>query len=139
MGVDYGERRVGVALSDPTWSLATPLTTIVRRRGKRAPYKTLMALATENSVSRLVVGLPLTLDGTDSEWTIEVRDFAKRLAERTQCPVDLVDERFSSIVAEDRIRSIGLPKSKREEKGRIDAAAAALILQEWLDAQKTNE
>ncbi len=136
MGVDYGKRRVGVALSDPTRFLATPLTTILRRRGKRPPFKTLVALAQEHGVGHIVVGLPLTLAGTDAEWTTEVREFAEGLSDRSGCPVDMVDERFSTVTAERRIRSIGLPKSKREEKGRIDAAAAALILQDWLDAHQ---
>ena len=75
----------------------------------------------------------LTLDGGDSDWTRTVRDVGRALGERTGLPVHYIDERLTSVRAERAVRSLGLPKKKREEKGRIDAAAAILILQAWLD------
>ncbi len=135
LGIDFGERRVGLALSDPTGTLASPLATLTRRAGKRPPLAALEALVREHGVGALVVGLPLSLSGDDSEWTRAVREVARALGERTGLPVHLVDERFTSVRAERAVRSLGLPKRKREEKGRVDAAAAVLILQAWLDRQ----
>ncbi|MEN8374553.1 MAG: Holliday junction resolvase RuvX [Gemmatimonadota bacterium] len=133
MGVDYGERRIGLALSDPTATIASPLPTVKRRRGKRPPVEALSRLAEEREAVEIVVGLPLALDGSESPWTLEVRRFGERLAERTGLPVFWIDERLTSVEAERAVRSVGLPKSRREEKGRVDAAAATLILQRHLD------
>jgi putative Holliday junction resolvase len=133
LGIDFGERRIGLALSDPTGTLASPLPTVRRRAGKRPPLSTLMGIIEEHRVEILVFGLPLTPSGEDSEWTKEVREVGAALSNRTGLPVHFIDERFTSVRAEKAIRSLGLPKSKREEKDRVDAAAAVLILQSWLD------
>ena len=134
LGIDYGQKRIGLALSDPTGTLASPLPTLKRRAGKRPPLKALTDLIREHEVGEIVMGLPLTLDGEDSEWTREVREVADALAERSGVPVHLVDERFTSQRAERAIRAIGLPREKRQQKERVDAAAAILILQGWLDS-----
>jgi putative Holliday junction resolvase len=135
LGIDFGERRVGVALSDPTGTIASPLPTLKRRTGKRPPLAALEALVQEYGVEALVMGLPLTPSGEESEWTMAVREVGNALAKRTGLPVHFMDERFTSVQAERAIRSLGLPKKKREQKERVDAAAAALILQLWLDRQ----
>ncbi len=135
MGIDLGERRVGVAVSDPTGSIAQPLPTLRKRAGKRMPLATLQNLAEKYEVQGIVMGLPLAPSGDDTEWTRTVREAASKLEERSGVPVHLVDERFTSKSAERAIRGLGLPKKKREEKGRVDAAAAVLILQSWLDAR----
>jgi len=135
LGIDLGERRVGVAVSDPTGSIAQPLPTLRRRAGKRMPLATLQNLAAEYEVQGIVMGLPLALSGHDTEWTRTVREAARKLEERSGVPVHLVDERFTSRAAERAVRALGLPKKKREQKGRVDAAAAVLILQSWLDAR----
>lgn len=135
LAVDYGEKRVGVALSDPTRTIARPLATLTRRAGKRPPIQALLDLCAEHEVTRIIVGLPLTLAGDDSDWTREVRAFAERLHARSGIPVELVDERLSSVVAERAVRSIGLRKTERERKERIDAGAAAVILQAFLDTR----
>ncbi len=122
-----------MAVSDPTNTVATPLDTLVRREGKRPPYAQMIDLAAEHEVGHLVVGLPLGLDGRENEWCAEVRSMATRLAERADLPVAFVDERMTSVRAEDAVRAAGLNRSQRREKGRIDAAAAQLILQAWLD------
>lgn len=137
LGVDYGERRVGLALSDPTATIASPLPTLARRKGKRPPVAPIARLAEEHGVEGIVVGLPLTLEGEDSDWTREVRQFAEALAQRTGLPVALEDERMTSVRAERAVRSLGLSKEKREEKERVDAAAATLILQAHLDARSS--
>lgn len=135
LSVDYGERRIGLALSDPTATIASPLPTLKRRKGKRPPVAPIARLVEENNVEEIVVGLPLTLEGDDSDWTREVREFASALADRTSLPVALRDERLTSVRAERAVRSLGLSKEKREEKTRVDAAAAVLILQAYLDSR----
>ena len=130
--VDYGARRIGLALSDPTRTIAYPLTTLARRVGKRPPWPELTRILEQHEVAELVVGLPLDLSGAEGDWAKEVRDFGAQLARRTGLPVHWVDERMSSVRAERSVRSLGLKKSDREEKGRIDAAAAALILEAFL-------
>jgi len=135
LGIDFGEKRIGLALSDPTGTIASPLQTVQRRAGKRPPLKLLEEIGREHAVERLVVGLPLDLPGNETPWCGEVRAMGDRLAARMGVPVEYVDERLTSVRAERAIRSLGLNKRQREEKGRIDAAAAALILQAWLDRQ----
>jgi len=135
MGVDYGTRRVGLALSDPTGTLATPLTTLVRRRGKRAPIGRILALARKHEVERFVIGLPLHPQEGENTWTAETREFGRRLRDRSGLPIHFIDESYSSAEAEARIRFVGAKRAKREEKARVDAGAAAIILQDWLDAR----
>jgi len=133
LGIDFGERRIGLALSDPTGTLASPLPTLKRRAGKRPPLAALAQLAAEREVEAVVMGLPLTLAGEDSGWTQTVREVGESLSRRTGLPVHFVDERFTSVMAERLVRTSGLPLRKREEKERVDAEAAVLILQGWLD------
>jgi putative Holliday junction resolvase len=135
LGIDFGERRVGLALSDPSATIATPLPTIVRRAGKRPPVAAVVEIIQKNDVGRAVVGLPLDLSGEETEWTAQVREFGKKVSERAGIPVDFLDERLTSVQAERAVRSIGLKRSEREQKGRIDAAAAVLLLQTFLDRE----
>lgn len=135
LGIDYGERRVGLALSDETATIASPLPTLKRRKGKRPPVAPVARLAEENDVGAIVIGLPLTLAGEESDWTREIREFGRKLADRTGCPVTFQDERMTSVRAERAVRSLGLSREKREEKERVDAAAAVLILQSHLNAR----
>lgn len=136
LAIDYGQRRVGLAISDPTRVLATPLPTLHRRAGKRPPFTPILTLIGEHEVDQLVVGLPLTPAGDESDWTLEVRAFGERLGERAARPVDFIDERMTSQIAERAVRSLGLPRHERERKDRVDAAAAVVILQAWLDMQR---
>lgn len=132
LAVDYGERRVGLAISDPSATIAQPLDVLVRRPGKRPPVQAVADIAAAHDVTHIVVGLPLTLAGDENDWTREVRSFGEKLAERTGCGVTFADERLTSVVAERAVRSLGLKKKQREDKGRIDAAAAMVILQNFL-------
>lgn len=132
LGIDYGRRRIGLALSDPTRTIASPLTTLTRRDGKRPPWPELKRLIQEHEVDDVVLGLPLGLDGEENPWTAEVRDFASELIRRTGLPVRWVDERLSSVIAERAVRGSGLKRSQREEKERVDAAAAAVLLRHYL-------
>ncbi len=133
LGVDYGERRVGLAVSDPTGTIAQPLPTLTRRAGKRPPVQAIADLAREWQVEAIVVGLPLTLAGDDSDWTRETRAFGEKLALRTGLPLHFLDERMTSVRAERAVRALGLRRAAREDKTRVDAAAAVLILQAFLD------
>lgn len=133
LGIDYGERRIGMAVSDPTGTIATALPTLVRRRGKRPPVAEILRIAAELEAEAFVIGLPLTSEGDEDEWTREVRAFGERLAERGGLPVHYVDERMTSARAERVLRSSGLPRSQRERKEFVDAVAAVLILQAYLD------
>lgn len=137
LGVDYGVRRVGLSVSDPTRTLATPLPTLRRRAGKRPPVAAICRLAEEHGAREVVLGLPLTLEGEDSDWTREVRAFGAALAERCGLGVHWVDERLTSVRAERAVRSSGLPRSERQRKERVDAAAAILILQAFLDRARS--
>lgn len=133
LALDYGGKRIGVALSDPTRTIASPLTTLTRRAGKRPPWAAISRLVAEHEVGELVVGLPLDLSGGEGEWAGEVRAFGAELARRTGLPVHWVDERLSSVEAERAVRSMGLRRSQREDRARIDSTAAALILRGYLD------
>lgn len=133
LGIDPGERRIGLALSDPSRTIAQPLPTLKRRRGKRPPVQAILDLAEVNDVDRVVIGLPLSLEGAETDWTAAVRAFGDAIARRSQLPVEFIDERLTSVAAERAVRSLGLPRGERERKDRIDAAAAVLILQAYLD------
>ena len=133
LGVDFGLKRVGLAVSDPTGTVATPLETVQRRAGKRPPITKMAAIGRDLGVEHVVVGLPLDLKGIETDWCREVRRVGEKLAGRLGVDVSFVDERLTSVRAERAVRSVGLPKQKRERKERVDAAAAQLILQAWLD------
>lgn len=122
-----------MAVSDLTNTVATPLETLTRRASKRPPIARMAEIARAHDVGHIVVGLPLGLDGEENDWCAEVRAVGDKLAGRVGAPVSYVDERMTSVRAERAVRSTGLSRSQRSEKGRVDAAAAQLILQAWLD------
>jgi putative holliday junction resolvase len=126
-------------MSDPSGTIASPLTVLQRRAGKRPPVHAVAELVREHDVAHVVIGLPLTLAGDESDWSREVRDFGDRLAQRTGRGVSFADERLTSVMAERAVRSLGLRKTEREQKDRIDAAAAVIILQAFLDRRKHGE
>lgn len=140
MALDYGERRIGVALSDPTRTIASPLATLQRRPGKRPPWPEIVRLVQEHEVEEVVVGLPLDLAGDEGPWAGEVRAFGGELARRTGLEVHWVDERMTSVMAERAVRGMmGLKRTQREEKGRVDATAAALILEGYLARRRMQQ
>lgn len=136
LGLDYGSKRIGVALSDPTRTIASPHSTLQRRVGKRPPWPELKRIAEEMEVTEAVIGLPLDLAGEEGEWAGEVRAFGAEVERRLGIPVHWVDERMTSVLAESAVRGSGLRRSQREDKSRVDAAAAALILRGYLDSQR---
>jgi putative Holliday junction resolvase len=137
LGVDYGERRIGLALSDPTGTIASPAGTLSRRAGKRPPWAEIERIVREKEVVGIVVGLPLNLEGAETPWSAEIREFAEKLQARTGLSVHLIDERLTSVMAERAVRGSGLRKSSREQKERIDETAAAIILQNFLERART--
>ena len=137
LGIDYGERRVGLAISDATRTLARPLTTLVvsdpRDTLARVTSELERLAAEEDGVRSIVVGVPVKLDGTPGDQTRRVREFIDALAARTPLPIICVDERLTSREAESRL-AIG-ERDWRKRKKRLDAAAAAVILQDYLDGR----
>jgi putative Holliday junction resolvase len=132
LALDIGRRRTGLALSDPTRTLATPYGVVTAQPPLGDVLRTADQLAAESDgLSAIVVGRPLHLDGRPSPETAEVDAFVARLRARTTLPVFVQDERLSSVEAESRL-SAG-ERDWRKRKPRLDAAAAAVILQDFLD------
>lgn len=130
LAVDYGERRIGLAISDPMGMIASPAGFIQRRAGKRVPVAELIRRATALEARGFVLGLPLDENGNDTERAAEVRKLAEDLQQRTGLPVELVDERFTTAAALRAIREMG--GSTRHRKGEVDALAATILLQHAL-------
>jgi putative Holliday junction resolvase len=132
LGVDYGSARIGVARSDPAGLLASPLSTVPRGAGD---LEALARLATEQDTVEVIVGLPTGLSGREGASAAAARAFAAGLAGRLDpVPVRLVDERFTTVLAHDALRSGG--KGSRARRSVVDQAAAALLLQGALDAER---
>ncbi|MCC5849479.1 MAG: Holliday junction resolvase RuvX [Verrucomicrobia bacterium] len=133
MGVDYGERRIGVALSDSLRTVGTPLETITIENPKQA-MRRLRELIAEHQVQTLVVGHPLHMDGGRGDLALAAEAFVEKIKRQLpQLEVHLWDERLSSVEAERTLRH-GAAKADRRKAMR-DQLAAQLILQSWLDAQ----
>ena len=130
LAVDYGERRVGLAVSDELGIVASPAGAIVRRPGKRPPVAELVRRAESMEAAGFVVGLPLDGAGEDTPRAIEVRHIALELAKRTGLPVRLVDERYTTASALRTMREMGM--STRGRKEDVDALAAAVLLRHTL-------
>jgi putative Holliday junction resolvase len=125
LALDYGSARCGVAVSDPTGTLATPLEPVLRPSSKKG-FAALRALVASLEAERVVLGLPLSLSGTDSAQTRETRAFAERLSDAVDVPVELYDERFTTSLA---LQAGG--------SGSLDSRAAAVLLEEWLARGRT--
>ena len=127
LALDFGSARCGVAVSDPTGTLATPLDPVVRANTRRGLDR-LATVVRETGAERVVVGLPLSLGGGDSAQTAESRAFAQRLAERLgeAVPVELYDERFTTRIAQ---------RAGADPRTSEDSRAAAVLLEDWLAAR----
>ena len=134
LGVDWGERRIGLALSDETRTLAQPLTTLTRRSGKRFPMRAFLTLLEQHAVTGVVVGLPLDQEGAEAEAAAAARALAADIAQHSGQPVELWDERLTTARALRAVRAMG--GSTRGRKDDVDALAAALLLQHYLDAKR---
>jgi putative Holliday junction resolvase len=128
IGIDYGVRRIGIAVSDPEGKLALSVGVHVEGRDGSV-LEMLRRLAEERGAESIVVGLPLTADGRETDMAVRARRFAERVADALSLPVSLLDERYSSQEAERWIALRGRPA----RRGEVDAVAAQIILQDHLD------
>jgi len=135
LAVDWGDVRIGLALSDPSQVLATPLETLVRRAGKRFPMPRFLELVAEHAPVGVVVGLPLTGEGEEAASAAAAREMAETIGRRAALPVELWDERMSTARALAAIREQG--GSTRGRREDVDALAAAVLLQHFMEARRT--
>jgi putative Holliday junction resolvase len=131
LGIDWGTKRHGVALSDGMRIAARGLTTLERPRTRAAEFDALAALCAEHEVAQVVVGLPFHMDGRPGDHAEDIARWAHALAGRLGLPVELADERRTTLAAQDHLRSMGV--KGKAQKGRVDQVAAAVLLQSWLD------
>jgi putative Holliday junction resolvase len=131
LAIDYGERRVGLAISDPTGTIASPAGVIVRRAGKRPPIAEIVRRAQALEARGFVVGLPLDGNGEETPRSAETRSIAAELSRRTGLSVELVDERYTTAAALRAVHEMG--GSTRGRKGDVDALAATILLQQVLN------
>ena len=133
LAVDYGRKRIGLAISDTIGMIATPAGFIERREGKRAPITKIIARARELEARGFLFGLPLDGEGHETDWTAEIRAVGVEIAKRTSLPIRFLDERFTTAAALRTIREMG--ESTRGRKGDVDALAATILLQQALNVQ----
>ena len=134
LGIDYGEKRVGLAISDEIGMIASPAGFIARRAGKRAPIAEIMRRAEALEARGFIVGLPLEGDGNETDWTREVRRVGAEIEKRTGMPVSFLDERYTTAASLRTIREMG--GSTRGRKGDVDSMSAAILLQHALDTPR---
>jgi putative holliday junction resolvase len=133
LGVDVGTVRVGIAGSDETGTIATPLRTVRRQPAARL-WREVEEVVVDRLPERIVVGLPLRLDGSEGDSAVDARGIAEQLHRRTGLPVEMWDERFTTAAAERSMIATGQRRAKRRQS--IDAVAASLLLQSWLDSRQ---
>ncbi len=132
LAIDYGSVRIGIALSDPMRIIASALETVANTP---AIGGTIAALVGEHNVGMVVVGMPVNLKGQEERKAREVQAFVESLRSAVPVPVRTWDERFTSVMAHRSMIDAGLRKMQRREKGRVDRIAAAIVLQNFLDAK----
>ncbi len=130
LGLDIGDKRIGVALSDPQGLLASPLT-IINRRDEMADIRAITGIVSQHQTGHIIVGLPRSMDGSLGRQAEKVKAFVQRLREHTDVPVEFRDERLTTVSARRLMRDSSTRKAR--ERARDDAIAAALILQGYLD------
>jgi putative Holliday junction resolvase len=128
MGLDVGDSRIGVALSDPLGIIATPLT-IISRQNDGTDIAAVIDIVLKKDVGRIIIGLPLSMDGTLGAQVEKVKDFTAVLRRHTDLPMEFRDERLSTVLAKRIVQAV----RKTNRGTRYDSAAAALILQSYLD------
>jgi len=136
LGLDLGSKRIGVAISDDQGRVATPIETIIRSRGDRAvDHRAMAKLVDDWDAGVVVVGLPLSLDGSEGPAAQAVREEVAELRAALTVPVELIDERFTTVTADRHLRQQGVRGKSRTAV--IDRAAAAVLLQSWLDRHRS--
>jgi len=133
LGIDYGSKRIGLALSDPTNILASPLPTIPN---DNKAIEKILDIINKNDVSEIVIGYPLNMNGTKSKICDEVDKFISKLSSRTDKRIIKRDERLTSYIAQQQILESVKSKKKRQDKSLLDQFSARIILQEYLDENK---
>ena len=133
LGLDYGDKTVGVAVTDELGFTAQPVTTVVRERSSklRKTYQELEKIIGQYSVEKIVVGMPYNMDGSEGERTEKTRAFISELSRRTGLEIIEVDERLTTVEADEVLQDMGVPASER--KAYIDKIAAAIILKSYLN------
>lgn len=133
VGVDLGSRRIGVAVSDRGGRLASPVQVLERTGDPARDRRALAALVAELGAERVVVGLPLSLDGSVGPAAQAALDEVDALADHLDVPIETYDERFTTVTADQLLREQG--RSARQRRGSVDMAAATVLLQAWLDGR----
>lgn len=136
LGLDIGEKRIGVAVSDPSGTVASPLTVLDAKR-VLGDGRDLVRLAEDQAVELVVIGMPLSLDGSEGPQAARIRASGNRLAHFLTVPVEYYDERLSSTQARRAMTEAGV--SDRHKRGSIDMVAAALFLQSYLDLHRAGD
>lgn len=136
MALDLGEKRIGIAISDPTRTIASPFS-VLNRRSRADDYAHYARVAAEQQINLLVIGLPITLGGDEGQRAAWVRDYAADLGRRIDIPIVFWDESLTTVAATAALHAQG--RRGRKARERVDAVAAALILQSFLDAQPGGE
>src|SRR4030042_4299931 len=136
LGLDCGDSRIGVSISDPEEIIATPLT-IITRDEDNAAIDAIVHLIGQYDVKRIVVGLPYSLNGSIGIQATKVKDFVDTLSQSTSAGIELRDERLSTVAAQRLLRGAG--NKKASKRSHLDAAAAAFILQGYLDSLKVGD
>jgi putative Holliday junction resolvase len=134
LAVDIGEKRIGLALSDPSQSLAHPLATLTRRPGKRFPMHRLRSYLEEHEPAGVVMGLPLAPSGAEDERAANARAVGQLIGDKTGLPVEYWDERMTTARALGAVRELG--GSTRGREGDVDQLAATVLLQHYLDSRR---
>lgn len=132
LGIDLGDARIGIAISDELGMLAHPVETIVVKE-TADPLARVVQIAKERDVGHIIIGLPKNMDGTAGAATDKVRAFADKLREHAVCPVKLWDERLTTVAAQRALHEAG--RNAKQSRAVIDQVAAQMILQGWLDSQ----
>lgn len=134
LGLDLGTKRIGVAVSDRSGTIATPFTVIARGRTQRVDHETVARIVADEEIETVVVGLPLNMDGSEGAAATGARDEAARLATVVKVPVVLHDERLTTVSAD---RALIEARMRAEARRRVvDKVAAAVMLQSWLDGRR---
>lgn len=132
MGIDFGLRRIGIALSDDTKFLASPFM-VYKRQNNEQDYQFFIDLINKYKVDEIICGLPINMQGEEQEIAKYTREFMTEIQSRVSIKVEFVDERLSSIMAEEYLKETEKDWKKRKEK--LDSVAASIILQDYLDVR----
>ncbi|MDP6282731.1 MAG: Holliday junction resolvase RuvX [Acidimicrobiales bacterium] len=133
VGIDLGEKRIGVAISDSSGSLATPYEVVTRTGSRDQDHRRIRAIVEEVEAEILVVGLPLSLDGSEGPAAQGARKEAEAIRQTISIPIELHDERFTTVEAERILKEQGLDATERRKV--VDKVAAAILLQAWMEGR----